>query len=312
MTALRRSIFAIVAVCAAFAAGIALGNGPLQGSSTSNDSVSLSHANATLGDQIVALRQDKAFSEALGKVAGPTLLHGQLANTAVGIFVLPGVRPATVAGVSAAVKDAGGELAVVAHLSPTLVDPGKKTYVDSVASNSLKGVKDLPSADGLPTYSRIGALIARAYTGTSNALAVDNEATQIDAQLQGAKLVSLAGPLQRRASAVVVLSAGDHGNADSVYAAHQIDLQVINALAAQSDAVLVAAPATASQPGGLIYEVNDSSTGTNAITTLDVVGTAPGQIAAAGALAAAVSGQPGAYGMKGDVPALPPSFTTRK
>ncbi|MDX6309801.1 MAG: hypothetical protein QOI06_2847 [Nocardioidaceae bacterium] len=310
MTTVRRYVFAFVAVCAAFAAGIALGNGPLQGTvSAKGDSVSLAHANARLSDEVVALQQDQAFSLALGRVAGPALLSHQLENTAVGVFVLPGIRTATVTGVTRAVTEAGGEVSVLARISPTLVDPGKKAYVDSVATNSLKGVKDLASAASMPTYGRIGTLFARAYTGTSDSLAVDGEATRIDAQLQGARLVSLRQRLQRRASAVIVLAPGDHGAASSVYAAHQIELQLVDAVAAQCDGVLVAAPATSSDSGGLIFQIATSTAMTNAVSTLNVVGTAPGQIAAVGALAASVAGQPGSYGMKGSVPALPPVFT---
>ena len=309
MRATRSYIFAFVAVCVGFAAGIALGNGPLQGKSSGNYSVALSNTNAELSDEIAALQQDQAFSRALGSAAGPVLLHHQLTNTAVGIFVLPDVKASTVLGVTRAVKLAGGEVTVLAHIAPALVDPGKKTYVDSVATNSLEGVHDLKAAAALPTYSRLGALVARAYTGAANQLAVDSEATQIDAQLQGAKLITLSGPLQRRASAVIVLAPGDNGNSDAVYAAHQIELQIVNALAAQSDGVLVAGPSTASEAGGLVFEANSSSALTHAISTLNVVGTAPGQIAAVGALAADIAGQPGTYGMKGSVVALPPIFT---
>ena len=55
-----------MAVCLAFAAGVALGNGPLQGTTTVHDDVSLANANSRLSDQIDALRQDQAFSQALG------------------------------------------------------------------------------------------------------------------------------------------------------------------------------------------------------------------------------------------------------
>ena len=69
-------------------------------------------------------------------------------------------------GVSQAVADAGGEVVISGHLTRALIDPAKKTYVDSVATNSLHGLKDLESSAALPTYGRIGALLARAYTGS--------------------------------------------------------------------------------------------------------------------------------------------------
>ncbi len=309
MTSLRRYVFAFLAVCLAFAGGIALGNGPLQGTTPVKDDVSLGNVNSRLSDQVEALRQDQAFSQALGSAAGPTLLAGQLKNTSVALFVLPGVTKATVSGVSRAVDSAGGEIVISGHLSPTLVDPAKKTYVDSVATNSLAGLKDLKSSATLPAYRRIGVLLARAYTGNGDTLAVDDEATGIDAQLQGAKLVSLHGPLQRRASAVIVLASGAHGSNDAVYAVHQIESQVVDALATDCDGLLLGAPTSASQPGGLIHTVTSSKDMVNAIATLNVVDTPAGQTAAVPALVAVVNGQPGDFGMDGDVPVLPPALT---
>jgi hypothetical protein len=305
---LRRYVFAFLAVCLAFAAGIALGNGPLQGTTKVHDNVSLANTNSRLNDQIHALRQDQAFSQALGGAAGPALLAGTLKNTSVALFVLPGVATATVSGVSEAVAAAGGEIVIRGHLTKTLVDPTKKTYVDSVATNSLHGHKDLSSSAALPTYRRIGALLARAYTGSRNGLAVDDEATRIDAQLQGAKLVSLHDSLERRANAVIVLATGAHGGGNPVYAVHQIESQVVDSLATDSDGLLLGGPASASAPGGLIDTVTTTKDMTNAIATLNVVDTPAGQTAAVAALAAAIDGQPGDFGMDGDVAVLPPAL----
>ncbi len=310
MIALRRYIFAVVAVCVAFAAGIALGNGPLQGQSGGDQHVSLAAANARLSDRLAGLRRFRAFDTALSSVSRSALLHARLAGQAVGLFVLPGVPDRTVSAMSAALAQAGGEVVVLARLTPTLVDPGKKTYVDSVATGSLRGATDLRSAARSSTYQRIGALIARAYAGAGDALAVDGEAARIDAQLRGARLVSLQQPLQRRASAVVVLTAGDHGSAESVYAAHDIEVQVVDALAGGADGLLLAGPASSSDVGGLVSDVNLSSTMTHAVATLNVIDLPAGVVAAVGALAAAVDGQPAAWGMRGSVPALPPGFAS--
>lgn len=309
MTMVRRYVFAFVAVCLAFAGGVAIGNGPLRGKTPVSHDVALSATNSRLADQLAALREQQVFTQALGNAAGPALVAGLLKNTSVALFVLPGVAPATVTGVARSVTAAGGEIVVSGHLERTLVDPGKKTYVDSVATNSLHGLRDMAPSAALSTYRRIGALIARAYTGTAGALAVDNEANRIDAQLQGAKLVSLRTPLERRASAVIVLAPGDHGDQNVVYAAHQIESQVVDSLAGASDGLLLAGPASASLPGGLIDTVATSTEVVNAVTTLNVADTAAGQTVAVAALAAAVTGQPGAYGMANGVPALPPGLT---
>jgi hypothetical protein len=309
MTMVRRYVFAFVAVCLAFAGGVALGNGPLQGDTPVSSDTTYVQANATLKDRLASLQADQTFTRALDDAAGPALVAGTLKNTSVAILVLPGVAGATVSDVTAAVTAAGGEIVISGHLTQTLVDPGKKTYVDSVATNSLHGLKDLGSAASLSTYQRIGALFARAYTGSGSSLAVDEEATRIDAQLQGAKLLTLRTALERRANAVVVLGPGDHGDSDSVYAVHQIESQIVTMLAGGCDGLLLAGPTTASLPGGLIDTVTSSSGGT-AIATLNVVDTAAGRTVAVAALADALTGQPGTYGMANGIPALPPSLSS--
>lgn len=309
MTSLRRYIFAFFAVCVAFAAGVALADGPLRGASPSDQRVSLTAANARLSNQLHALRHVQSFESALGAVSQPALLHGRLTGTSVGIFVLPGVPGSTVTALSKAVAEAGGEVSVLARVSPSLVDPAKKTYVDSVATNSVRGVPALATAADLPTYSRLGALLARAYTGPRSTLAVDDVATRLDAQLRGAKLVTLAAPLQRRASAVLVLADGQHGSTEAVYAAHHIEAQLVDQLARKADGLLLAAPRSASEPGGLITDVL-AGTPLHAVATLNVLGVPSAQVAAVGALAAAVGGQPGSWGMHGDTPAVPPGFAS--
>ena len=80
------------------------------------------------------------------------------------------------------------------------VDPAKKTYVDTVAEQSLESAPDLEAAAGDETYERIGALVARAYVGHSGSSTFDEEANKIDSELAGAKLVKVAEPLTTSAA----------------------------------------------------------------------------------------------------------------
>jgi hypothetical protein len=261
-----------------------------------------------LVDTIRGLRLQQDFSQAVNVRAGRLLLHGQLTNTSVAVFVLPGVSRATVDGVVSSVQQAGGDVSILAHLSPTLVDPAKKTYVDSVATNSLKGMDDLASVVRLSPYARIGALLARAYTGPSDGVAVNDESRRIDAQLRGAKLVELASPLRRRGSAVIVLASAHHGGADWVNIARQIEAPIVDGLASAGDGLLVAGPAAASLSGGLIDVVRTSTLIKHAVATLDVADTPSGRVVAAAALAAAIAGQPGNFGLSAGKVVLPPTL----
>ena len=162
MTVLRRHLFAILAVCAALAVGIALGAGPLQGDSGAADEAALQSDNTGLSDRVAQLEQTRVFDDAMTKAASSGLVSGRLSGRTLTLVVLPGVPGATVDGVRTAVQQAGGSTAVTAVVQPDMVDPAKKTYVDSVAANSMKGLKDLgPGAKG-ETYDQVAALVARA------------------------------------------------------------------------------------------------------------------------------------------------------
>ena len=129
----------------------------------------------------------------------------------VALFVLPGVSKATVSGVSRAVASAGGEIVISGHLTrPWSTRPRRRTSTalpptPCAASRTSRPAPLCRRTDGSGCCSRGPTRAA------SSSLGVDDESTRIDAQLQGAKLVSLHDPLQRRANAVVVLASGTHG-----------------------------------------------------------------------------------------------------
>jgi hypothetical protein len=306
MSALRRHIFGLFAACAALAAGIALGAGPLQGEADAGSTDAPS--TGALQDQVASLRAQQVFGESVLRSSRHDLLGSALAGASVTLVVLPGVREASVSGVEAAVVKAGGQVNVTVLVSSKLVDPAQKTYASSVATSSVKGLRDLRVPSDQP-YAQLGALIGRAYMGRGTDLALDDEAVKIDSELRGARLVSLRGSLHRRASLVVVLGSGEHGRDPVTLASHVIEVQLLSALAAGADAVLLAAPATASQSGGLLDAVRRVTSLRQArLSTLNVVDGPAAQISAVYALAAAAHGSTGAFGVAGTTVTLPPGL----
>ena len=84
------------------------------------------------------------------------------------------------------------------RISADYVNSAKKTYVDTVATTSLRSATDLESVADAETYAQIGALVARAYVGHPAAATFDDEANKIDSELTGAKLVKVdEAPLAR-------------------------------------------------------------------------------------------------------------------
>lgn len=310
--ALRRAIFPVLVALLAFAIGIALGGGPLQKDEGGDDNAALEKQNAALKDEAASLRSSGTFDDGLNKALSPRLLAGQLAGRTVTLVVLPGVDDDTVQATEQAIKAANGQLAVVAHLSRDFVNPGKKTYVDSVVSASMRGAKDLDELADENTYVRAGALFTRAYAGRGSDTGFDDEAAKIDSELEGARLVKLDDEPLGRGSYVVVLAPGHHGTDSFTTAEMVISHALVYALAKGADAVVVASTPTSSLPGGLIDVVSgDKDLEAARFATINVVNSAAGRTATVYALAAAASSAPGHYGLDGEEVVLPPGLAAQ-
>lgn len=306
MTVLRRYAFGLLAVCTAFAIGVALGGGPLQGSFVDAGAQALTGSSS--GYTAETARDIDRLDSALTSASESDLLRNLLSDRTVGVFVLPGVARSTVARQVAAVEQAGGLAAVVARLPADLVDPSKKSYVDSVASSSLKTRSNLRVPRGADTYERIGAVLARAYVGTGSNTTFDSEAVGIDAELQGAKLVQLADTPIRRGALVIVLAARGPTRGQYAEAARVIEGQLVSALAAPSDGAVLVAPRpndTADITAGWQPGVRRGVP----LSTVNVATGAGSRLAALYALLAAANGHPGDYGVLGGKVRLPPGLT---
>ena len=98
------------------------------------------------------------FDQGLNASLADRLLAGQLPQRTVTLVVLPGVPAATVSATTAGAGVGRRQVTVVARLDDDLIDPGKKTYVDSVVSASIEGAPDLAKKADHSTYSQAGAL----------------------------------------------------------------------------------------------------------------------------------------------------------
>ncbi len=303
---MRRYVFAFFAVCVALAAGIALGAGPLQGSANADGS--RSPDTAALRNRVTSLQGAQTFGSAVSAATSDQIVARRLSGASLTLLVLPGVAPSTVSGMKDAVTRAGGNVDVTATLTSRLVDPAQKTYATSVAASSMKGLHDLSSLAHAQPYEQLGALIARAYTGSGTGLALDDEAVKIDSELQGAKLVSVATSPHRRGSLVLVLGTGEHGGNDVTHATHVIELQLLSSLTAQSDALVVATPPTGRLAGGLLKALDSHKASRTSMSSLSVTDGAAAQIAAVYALAAGSNGTRGSYGVDGSSVTLPPGL----
>jgi copper transport outer membrane protein MctB len=306
VSALRRYLFGVLAICTAFAMGVALGGGPLRGHFVSVNAREATKP-ATTRSALSDARRGSLLDAALTTAATQRLVAGRLTNRSVTVVALPLVPRATVAGLVEAVRQAGGLTPVVARLSADVVNPAKKTYVDSVASSALQQSHDVPVAAGADTYERIGAVLARAYVGTGNSTTFDSEASRIDAELQGARLVTVDDAPLRRGSLVLVIAPRSDSRGQYAAASRVIQAQLVTALARRSDgAVLVSsgsdrsANVTQGWPPGVRAGVR--------LATLNVSTGSASRVAAVYALAAVANGRSGDYGVSGRSARLPPGL----
>lgn len=310
MAGFRRYLFFVLALSTALAVGIALGGGPLQGRFASQERA-VSARTAELNRTVVSLRRNQLFNDAMNAATSRQVVRNQLVGRTVALLVLPGVGASTATGVTNAVEDAGATVTVSAHISPDLINPAKKTYVDSVADSSLKGRDAVAQAAGVETYERISALVARAYVGHGDHTDFDAVAAGIDAELQGARLVSLEKKPVRRGALVVVVAPGASPRSELTTASNVIQSQFVAVLAAASDGMLVAAPPSSSSPGGLLNAVKSLTRTTDLpISTLNVINSPSGRVAAVYALAASADGLAGEYGVSTSGARLPPGLTS--
>ena len=312
MNTLRRLVFPVLVALLALAIGIALGSGPLQDDGSGQDTAALSRDNTALQDKITSLRAADVFDQSLNDSMQPKLLDGRLDGRSITLVVLPGVTDATVSATQQALKLAGATVAVQARVAPALLDPGRKTYVDSVAANSIKDVSDLSALADAPTYERAAALFARAYTGHGDQTSIDDDAATIDSELQGAKLVAISGEPSRRGDFAVVLAPGTHGTDSYTTATMVIAHNLVTALVKRSDAVVVGSTPSSSAPGGLVTVLAaDDALASKRLSTVNVVDSAAGETALVYALAAAAAGDPGHFGVEDGEAVLPPGLAPK-
>ena len=310
VTHLRRFLVLIVAACVAFAAGIALGGGPLQGESADR-TADLTAQRDALESRVDALDRARVIDEAVAAAAAPRLLAGRLEGRTITVLTLPGTDEESVSQLRSTLRAAGGSVAVSAALSPDLIDPAKKTYVDSVATNSVSGEPGLAEIVTGETYDRIGALIARAYVGTQDNTTLDETATLVDSELEGARLVQVEGEPGRRGSLAVLVGPAPDDDAATLEAQRLILTSISRALVRSSDGFVLIQPEGAGSAESLAATMRaDEELGADrSWSAVNVDEGAAAHLTGAYALAAASAGNGGVFGVQAGTASLPPGLT---
>ena len=303
MRSLRYRIVTLSAVLLALAAGIVLGNGPLQG-----DETVATVSGAGGGDDLAAAEQrideqeqDLAFADSYAAATGTDLVADKLAGRAVTVVVLPGADPDTVDRVENTIDTAGGTVVSRVELDETLLDVAQRQLVAELAEQMDVGATQdaVRVPEHVGDYGRAARLLAYALlTSAKGGDQPDRVAEGILAGLTTAGLVAADGDeaLTSRGSVAVVVGGAPYGSADERAGAGSILAELLAAFDRVADGTVLAAPVSASAPDGLVTAVRETPALAKAVSTVDEVNQAAGAIVVVLALAEDVAGRTGDYG----------------
>jgi hypothetical protein len=220
-----------------------------------------------------------------------------LQGRAVTLVVLPGADQKQVQALTAALGPAGATVAGTVRISSDLVDASQRQLVDELGGQLEASATKVAMATGAGSYDRIGTLLAYATTTpTPGGDAIDQQGKGILAGLSTAGLVTTDENLQRRGNLVVVVAGAPAGNDAYARGAADIVLSLSKALDGHTGGVVVAGPAAAAEPNGVLTAVRDDQAASGALSTVDNGETPAGVTVTILALAEQAARGAGQYG----------------
>jgi hypothetical protein len=275
----RYHLVSVAAVLLALAAGVALGAGPL------DDTTS-----ALSGDSDGTAATDPALARFESGYAARTsgaLLRDKLKGRSVVVLTLPGARAEETKDIRAELGTAGAAITGEVQLTAKLIDPANRQFAEGVAQQSAADVEGVTDAG--ESYPRIGAAIGRSVLGPAGKN-LDTAATTIGSAFAEGELIGYATKPKKFANlAVVVSGPGRSEDTGSVAA------QLATAIDRAGRGAVLAGPSPSSLDGGALAALRDSDAASQ-VSTVDVTDTAAGRVVVALALATEAKGQSGAWG----------------
>jgi Copper transport outer membrane protein, MctB len=302
VTRLRYLLVTLSVVLFAFALGIALGGGPLQGPVRASlqsqvEAVTDTDRDAALLRQRQALARSLRFDSAFTQAVAPDLLDGTLADRSVVVLALPGVSPSVTEGVVSDVTTADGQVTSVLRVGSELVDPTARPLVAELSKRLLPSLGDVEVPEGPSVYSRVGAVAARALVTTEDGgAAMDEPARSVFTTFRTAGLLHGTEPPQRADTAIVLVPESPRHDAASA-GRTTVMTELAAALDQAGDGVVVAGPPSAARPGGVLAGLRTAPLTADAVSTVDTASLRAGQLVTVLALAEQADGDTGHYGL---------------
>jgi hypothetical protein len=311
----RYHLVSLIAVFLAVALGIVIGTTQL------NDPIltdirgqvsSLEQDKRALEDQTQQLQAEVNTSNSFAHAVAPALVKGALTGRAV-LLVLTNDQVPTdaVDQVIALIKEAGGTVSGQISLRPEYSDPSTESALQSYVTGS----GGLPSGVNLPETNDTGQLVG-ALLGKVLMVPADGgeapTATAVSSVLAGLSaldVLSQDSASVTPAEYAVVLTSGDF-TGNEAEGRNNTLAELVRALDSAGSGVVVAGDAASAAPNGLVGVIRGNTGASAAVSTVDNVTSAAGQISTVLALGRESEGTSGKYGTGEDTQPVPPVPST--
>lgn len=320
MVDFRYHLVTIIAIFLALAVGIVVGttalNGPVLDGLRARNAGLIGEKRAAQAD-VDALKSEVDTADAFARTLAPDLVGGRLDGQSVLLVLTPDADRQVAEQLSTALTEAGALVTGRLSLQPALLEPGSGQLVDDLVASVVTPGLQLPE----------GAAVARAATQLAAALLVrpgdeplERDAVQqVVSAFEEADLVQLDDQGEQIVAATTaVLLTGrppveqEQVQDDGRQAQLEGLLSMARSLEGASGGAVVAGPTEAAKDGGLVRAVRSDSALDAAVSSVDNVHRAVGQVAVVRALAEQLQGGAGRYGGTGSAsapvpPAAPPA-----
>jgi hypothetical protein len=306
----RYHLVSIISIFLALAVGIVLGAGPLQ-----------ANIGSTLGDQVVALRNEKQdlnakLAQSQAQVAAadeyetaitPQLVAGRLNGHSVVLVVLPSAESKLVDTTVAALSDSGAKTHGTVTLSPDWFDPAKAAERAAAASAAAAdlGLTSTTTGDAL-----LREVLGRLTVGEPSVEPSANRAKALGA-LSDAGLLDSNVPELAPGDIAIVVSGDYSGSQDEVDSRSQQVLALAQRLQSGSRATVVIGGAPVQAAGqpvttDAVTAVRADARASNEISTVDHAREGRGPAVVVLAIEAQLAHHVGHYGTAPDAKAILP------
>ncbi|MFG1927450.1 copper transporter [Cryptosporangium sp. NPDC048952] len=292
----RYHVVSLTAVFLALAVGLVLGTAALNGTVANqiNEQVGgLRNSNDQLRDQVEELQTRAASQNEFVRQIAPGLLAGKLNTRSVLLVSGPTADNADRDQVAKMLTTAGATITGQVRLRKDFTDPNKDDALQDLAARiTPAGVTNLPNNGvGVETSS---ALLATALLANPAQITALNRTSIIEAY-ENLQVLDLDGQVATTPPTAVVFVTGSPETGSGADVRNKAFVEIVkqfDTVAAQ----MVLAGSTAAGAGNPVAAVRDDGTLAKAISTVDGVSLAEGQVATAMALVEQFNGQVGHYG----------------